>query len=116
MLDRHRECIEECIVGDLGGGLSDHAIELVDGIDDATQLSDERLDKQRVGGDDGIVLSQSTRGADRVDALADELTVADVVLDEEGAQGCAAGTASLFERWPTRQEVADGGAFLVEPL
>jgi hypothetical protein len=54
-------------------------------MDDAAQLGDERLDQQGIGGDDCIILRQWCCSTDGVDALVDEVGVADVVLDEEGA-------------------------------
>jgi hypothetical protein len=104
-------------VGMALGALCDGVVEGLDGVQGHTQLADECLHEEGIGGDDAFIGGQWGGALDGADAVVDDLDVAHVMGAEAVLKGGATRELHGFEGGPLGEEVAEnGGAFIVAPL
>ena len=109
--------LEEGKVGMVLGTLGDGGVKVLDGVQGDTELADEGLDEQGMGGDDARIGGQGHGGLASVDTRVDDGRRAHMVVAEEGFQGGPARELRGFEGGPATENVTkDEGVFLLKPL
>ncbi len=99
------------------GALCDGVVEGLDRVQGHTQLGDAGLDEEGIGGDDALLGGQWGGALDGMDALVDDIGVAQVMGAEEALKGGTTRELHGFEGGPLGEEVAkNGGVVIVEPL
>ncbi len=99
------------------GVLRNSVVEVRDGLQGHAELADEGLGQEGIGGDDALIGGQRRSALDGLDALIDDVGVADMVRPEEALQGGAARELCGLEGWPLGEKIAeDGRVFVVKPL
>jgi hypothetical protein len=108
---------QEGEVGMALGALCDGVVEGLDGVQGHTQLADECLHEEGMGGDEAFSGGQWGGALDGADAVVDDLDVAHVMGAEEVLKGGATRALHGCEGGPWGEEVAEhGGVVIVEPL
>ena len=103
-------------VGMALGALGDGVGEGLDGVQGYTQLADECLHEEGLGGDEACIGGQWGGARDGADAVVDDLDVAPVMGTEEALKGGAPRERHGLEGGPLGEEGAEnGGVFIVEP-
>lgn len=99
------------------GALCDGFVELFDRVQGRSELGDESLGQERIGGDHTLIGGQWDGTLNGVDALVDDVRIAHMVVAEEALQGGASCQLHGLQRRPLSEKVAeDEGVFVVEPL
>ena len=92
-------------------------VEVLDSLQGGTELADEGLHEQRIGGDDALIGGQGDGRLDGVDALGNNVRRAHMVLAKEGLQGRAAGQLCGLQGGPAAEKVTKhDGVFVLKPL
>jgi len=108
---------QEGEVGMALGALCDGVVEGLDRVQGHTQLGDEGLDEEGMGGDESFIGGQWGGALDGAEALVNDIGVAHVMGAEEALKGGPTRELHGFEGGPLGEEVAEnGGVFSVEPL
>ncbi len=98
------------------GALRNSVVEVLDRLQGHAELGDEGLDQEGMGDDDTRIGGQRRGALDGLDALLDDVGVADVVRPEKALQGSAACELCGLESWPLGEKIAeDGRVFVVKP-
>ena len=104
-------------VGMVLGALRDGAIKVGNGLHGDTELGDEGLHQEHIGGDDAVICGQRSCALDGFDAGGDHVGRAHVMGPEEALKGGATCELGGFEGRPAAQEVTkDRRIFLLKPL
>jgi hypothetical protein len=99
------------------GVLGNSVVEVLDRLQGHAELADEGLDQEGIGDDDALIDGQRRGALDGLEALIDDVGVADVMRPEKALQGSAARELCGLERWPLGEKIAeDGRVFVVKPL
>jgi hypothetical protein len=92
-------------------------VEGLESVQGDTELADEGLDEQGLGGDDACIARQRRGGLYGVETFCDDVSRAHVVVAAEGLQGRAPCEWRRFEGRPATQKVTkDRGVFILKPL
>ena len=109
--------VKQGAVGMVLGALRDGVVEVGNGRHGDTELGDEGLHQEHIGGDDAVIGGQRARTLDGLEAGGDHGGRAHVVGPEEALKGGATRELGGFEGWPAAQEVTkDRRIFLLKPL
>jgi hypothetical protein len=95
------------------GALRNSAVDVRDRVQGHAQLADEGLDQEGMGDADALIGGQRRGALDGVDALIDDVGIADVVRPEKALQGRAARELGGLERWPWGEKIAEDGRVVV---
>jgi hypothetical protein len=92
-------------------------VEGLDRVQGHAELADEGLDQEGIGDDAALIGGQRRGALAGLEALLDDVGVADVVRPETALQGRAARELCGLESWPWGEKIAeDGRVFVVKPL
>jgi hypothetical protein len=109
--------LEQGEIGMALGTLGDGVVEGLDSVQGDTELADEGLDEQGIGGDDALIAGQRGGRFDGLDTFGDDVSRAHVVVAEEYLKGRAPCELRRFEGRPATQKVTkDHGVFILKPL
>src|SRR5262249_44413620 len=104
-------------VGMLLGAVRHGVVEVCNGMQEGSEWGNERLDSERMRGDNACIGRAWRRVLDGVDALSNNVGIAHMMGVEEALQRSAARQLSGFEGGPWGENVTEErGVFVVKPF
>jgi hypothetical protein len=104
-------------VGMLLGAVRKGVVEVGNGMQEGSELGNERLDEERMRGDNACIGREGRRVLDGLDALINNVGIAYMMGVEEALQSSAARQLSGFEGGPLGEKITEErGVFVVKPF